>query len=389
MIFSFKEVCMNKTVRIEKDWIIESERLSKEFAKRAMDSDTSGEFVFENYRQLKELKFFSAMIPKELGGGDVSHSEMCEIIRIIGKGCGSTGLALSMHQHLIAASVWKYKKEGANKVMLENVAENELILISTGARDWLESNGEMTKIEGGYLFSGKKFFASQSATGDLVVTSAPYKHPELGEQVLHFGVPIKSEGVTLMNDWNVMGMRSTGSQTIAFDKVFIPDSAISLSRDRGEYHPVWNVVLTVAMPLIMSAYVGIAERAEEIAIEMGIKYARNKAHLPYIIGELYNNLISAQSQWKAMYAKASDWRFSPSAEVTMDILSLKTNVTNACINTVNKAMEAIGGQSYYKKNELERLFRDIHAAQFHPLPKWDQFAFTGTQKLDREIALNN
>ena len=180
-------------------------------------------------------------------------------------------------------------------------------------------------------------------------------------------------------------MRATGSQTIVFDKVFIPDSGIALERTRGEFHPVWSVVLTVAMPLIMSAYVGIAEKAMQIAIEIGRKYYRNQNHLGYIIGKLNNTLLSAQTQWKAMYALTNNFDFQPNEATTIDILSYKTNVADATIQTVNEAMEAIGGQSFYKKNTLERLFRDIQAAQFHPLPKWDQYAFTGERLMNRDV----
>ncbi|MBK8192218.1 MAG: acyl-CoA/acyl-ACP dehydrogenase [Lewinellaceae bacterium] len=63
------------------------------------------------------------------------------------------------------------------------------------------------------------------------------------------------------------------------------------------------------------------------------------------------------------------------------MLSFKTNVAEACIQTVSEAMEAIGGQSFYRKNELERLFRDVQAAPFHPLPKWEQYVFTGERLL--------
>ena len=180
-------------------------------------------------------------------------------------------------------------------------------------------------------------------------------------------------------------MRATGSQTIVFDEVFVPEGAIALEREQGEFHPAWNVVLTVAMPLIMSAYVGIAERAMEVAVNIGKKYARNQKHMPYIIGKLYNTLISAQSQWKAMYALTNNFNFKPDGDITIDILSLKTNVANMTIQTVKEAMEAIGGQSFYKKNELERLFRDIQAAQFHPLPKWEQYAFTGERLLGTNV----
>jgi len=181
-------------------------------------------------------------------------------------------LAFSMHQHIIAAAVWKYKHKNVGEAMLKNVAEHQLVLISTGARDWLGSNGELKKTDGGYLLNGKKHFASQFVGGDIAVTSATFLNSSTNEwQVLHFSVPMNAGGISIADDWNVMGMRATGSQTIHFNDVFIPDSAIALTRVKDEFHMIWHVVLTVALPLIMAAYVCISENAMEIAIEKGKK----------------------------------------------------------------------------------------------------------------------
>lgn len=356
--------------------------LGESFASRAEVNDKEGTFVFENYSELREHKFFSAAIPKELGGGGVTHIQMCDIIKTIAHYCSSTALSFSMHQHLVAAAIWKYRNKNIGKEMLQNVAQNELVLISTGARDWLGSNGEMVKIEGGYLFSGKKHFASQSIGGDVAVTSAPYL--EKSEwKVLHFSVPMSSQGVSVADDWDVLGMRATGSQTIVFENVFVPDSAISLERPRDEFHPVWNVVLTIALPLIMSSYVGIAEKSFEIGLTIGKKYGRNKQQMPYMIGKMNNSLVSAQTQLKAMITLTNNIDFQPSESTTMEVLTLKTNIGEATKQVVAEAMEAIGGQSFYRKNVLERLFRDVQASPFHPLPKWEQYAFTGSRLLKR------
>ena len=239
----------------------------------------------------------------------------------------------------------------------------------------------MEKTHEGFLFSARKHFASQSPIGDIAITSAPFLNDEGQWKVLHFPVSLKQKGVTILDDWQVMGMRGTGSQTISFEKVFIPAASVALQRDRDEFHPAWNMVLTVAMPLIMSAYVGIAERAVEIAISIGRTYQRNQPHLKYIIGQLNNSLISAQVQWKAMVELADDLKFTNDTDLATPILSLKTNVAEACIQTVTLAMEGLGGQSFLNRNEIERLFRDIQAGQFHPLPKWDQYAFCGERIL--------
>ncbi|MEM9326545.1 MAG: acyl-CoA dehydrogenase family protein [Bacteroidota bacterium] len=358
------------------DWVRKTKGLARLFGQTAALNDENGRFVYENYTALKASDYFSLLIPQELGGAGLSYAEVCNAIRIIGNQCGSTALALSMHQHLVAANVWKYKNKGEAVAMLTKVAGNQLVLVSTGARDWLESNGEVRRVEGGYKVSAKKAFASQSAVGDVLVTSAPYQN-ESGEwKVLHFGVPFKSEGVSLLNDWKVLGMRGTGSQTVVLKDVFVPDSAIQLERPRGEFHPVWNVVISVAMPLIMSAYVGIAERAREIALEASKNDKRKQAHIPYLLGKINNSFLAAQVQWEAMYTRTQDLEFKPSKDLSSDILGLKTNVSDACRQTVQYAVELLGGRSFYAKNELERLFRDVQASQFHPLPQWNQYEFT-------------
>ncbi len=146
----------------------------------------------------------------------------------------------------------------------------------------------------------------------MAVTSATYLNPSKEWKVLHFAVSMKTKGISVADDWNAMGMRGTGSQTIMFNNVFISDESIALERPRNEFHPVWNVVLTVALPLIMVAYVGIAEKAMEIALEKRKNYQRNSKHMPYIIGKLKNSLLSVQSQWKAMCTLTNDFYFSPS-----------------------------------------------------------------------------
>lgn len=186
-----------------------------------------------------------------------------------------------------------------------------------------------------------------------------------------------AEGVSVLNDWDVMGMRATGSQTISFDQVFIPEASIALVREKGSFHPVWNVVLAVAMPLIMSAYLGIAERAFEIARESGKKNPRNEDHLQYQLGKLKNTLLAAQAQWRAMQDFTNDFDFFPNDGISAEILAYKTNIADAARETVAGAMEIVGGRSFYRRNQLERLFRDVQASQFHPLPKWEQYAFTG------------
>ena len=97
-----------------------------------------------------------------------------------------------MHQHLVAAAVWKYKHKNEGAETLSKIASRQLVLVSTGAKDWLDSNGSLTKVDGGYLLSTKKHFASQSVTGDVAVTSAVFTDVDGTESVLHFSIPFET-----------------------------------------------------------------------------------------------------------------------------------------------------------------------------------------------------
>lgn len=358
------------------------QEIGPSFLARAVENDMYAAFVSENYRLLKQHRFFSMMVPVEFGGAGLSYEESCSVIRSLARYCASTALALSMHQHLVAANVWKYRNGKGGQEVLMKIGKDQLILVSTGAKDWLDSSGEMEKVRGGYLFSAHKNFASQSVVGDLLVTSGPYLDPELGPQVLHFGIPFQTEGVSLLDDWDTLGMRATGSQTVKLDKVFIPESAIKLRRAQGEYHPVWNIVLGVAMPLIMSVYVGIAEQASEIALN-SIRNAKDRnPYTPYALGEMNNLLETARVMHQDMLRLNANYTFEPKDEVGQKILSRKTVIANACIETVQKAMEICGGRGFKKELGLERLFRDVQAAKYHPLPEKEQWAFSGEYLLD-------
>ena len=350
--------------------------LGPKFAEGAAERDESNRFVAENYLLLKEHKVFSAMIPAVLGGGGATHGEMCGFLRAIGRQCGPTALTLSMHQHLVAAAVFNHAHGKPGQKLLEKVVAGETVLVSTGANDWLASNGSVERAEGGYLVSARKAFSSGSPVGQVMVTSAPWDDGQAGWQVLHFPVPLSAEGVSLAGDWDTMGMRATGSQTVVLDRVFVPEEAIALRRPRSAYHPAYNVILTVALPLIVSAYVGIAEAAAEIATAMAARRTGDPV-APYLLGELANHLTTAQIAADSMIAVANDLAFDPVTGTANAVLMRKTIAASAVLATVEKAMEASGGGGFYRKVGLERLLRDAHGIQFHPLQEKRQQHFTG------------
>lgn len=345
-------------------------------------SDNENTFAIENYRFLQSIKFFSAQVPIELGGGGVSYQEMANIIKTLATIHPSTALSSAMHQHIVSANCFNYLHHKPGKALLEKLVADECILVSTGAGDWLASNGELIKTDGGYYLTATKHFASGCVAGDILVTSAPYHDPELGWQVFHFPLPMKNSGITILDNWYPMGMKGTGSNSVQIEHVFIPETAIALKRPRGDYHAVWCVVLPVALPLIMSAYVGIAESAAKQARSLSANF--KDAVTPYILGEMENELTTAQVLLNNMLANVNEFNFTPNMATLNEVVKRKTIVANACKNTVNKAMEACGGPGYLASFGIECLLRDVMASHFHPMQEKRQHLLTGYMAVGKE-----
>jgi alkylation response protein AidB-like acyl-CoA dehydrogenase len=345
-------------------------------AEHAAAHDCSGEFVAENYPLMREKKLFSAGIPRELGGGGASYAELTEVLRVLAGYCPSTALALSMHTHLVAAAVWRHLHGQPAAPMLTKVAQGELVLVSTGAGDWIDSVGSAQRVEGGFRVSAQKRFASGSPAGNLVMTSAPYDDPEQGPIVMHFALPTNVEGVHIGNDWDTLGMRGSGSHTLTLENVFVPDAAISVKRPRGQWHPSFNVICVAALPLVTGVYLGVAETAARLAREAA-KKKLSDASTPYLIGEMENALLVAQMAWRDAVAMVREYDFPPETELASGALQRKTIIAEHVDRCVSKAVEASGGGAFYRKNPLEQLSRDVQGVHFHPLPEKKQLLFTG------------
>jgi indole-3-acetate monooxygenase len=63
-------------------------------------------------------------------------------------------------------------------------------------------------------------------------------------------------------------MRGTGSHDVVLDDLFVPEAAVALKRKSGEWHPLFQTIATIAFPLIYAAYLGVADSACRIALDL-------------------------------------------------------------------------------------------------------------------------
>lgn len=357
-----------------RDWETSAAELAHRFGQRAAEHDERGAFVAANYMDLRDHGFFSAGIPEALGGGGADFSQLCSIVRIIGQHCASTALAFAMHSHTVAANVFKYRNGDQQAAgALARIAGKNLVLATTGANDWVASSGTAEAVEGGFRVTAHKRFVSGISGADLFASSAVLQG-EKEDEVLHFVVPIGTEGLQIVETWNALGMRGTGSNDVKLDSVFIPDSAVTARRPAGAWHPMWNVVIPCALPLITAAYLGLAETAAGLALQAA---SHRGSELSGAVGEMTNSLSLARILHGDMLNRTGDYAFTPSLEMADAILQSKTLLAGAVKHTVELAAELVGGPGFSRGHPMERIVRDVRAMHYHPLPARRQQEFSG------------
>jgi alkylation response protein AidB-like acyl-CoA dehydrogenase len=361
------------------DFAAIAEALGKDFAARADIAGDRDDFVAENYEALKKSGLVEAGVPAELGGGGASVAELARIVRILAYHCGSTGLAFAMHTQQVAIPAWRWKHQNlaAAEPLLKRIAAEKIIVLTSGGSDWIAGSGKAEKVDGGYKITARKNFASGSPAGSLLMTSAVLE--ENGQSfVLHFGIPMTSPNVRIDPVWRTLGMRGTGSHDVVVEGHVVPDAAVALKRNVGEWHPLFHIVGTIAIPLIYGAYVGVAESARDLAVAMA-KKRRPDHHTTQTVGQMDSELRGAQIAHDYMIGVTQ--RGACNAETINDVMIGRRLVATHAIRAVELAMEAAGGAAYFRDKGIERRFRDIQGARYHPMQPGQQAEYAGSMAL--------
>lgn len=358
------------------DWRATLAELAPRLEATEKRCDQAKEYVADNLVLLREHGFFALAVPSELGGVGLLPTELAEFLRTLGRIASSTALTMAMHTHPVAFAAWRWRHQKApTDTLLKRIAAERLQILTSGGSDWLPGSSTATKVEGGYKVNGRKVFASGAPSADLFMTMAVEQTPE-GPMVMHIAVPLSSPGISIVETWDTMGMRGTASHDVLFQDVFVPDAAVSVRRPSGAWHPIMHLISMVAFPLVFAVYTGVAEAAQSVA--MAVARCKGAASVE-LVGELQTEWTATRIAHDSMVAFANTAQ--PGETTTSEIFTHRSLVARNALRTVELALEVAGGTSYFRHQGLERLFRDIQGARFHPLRPVDQRKFAGRAAL--------
>jgi alkylation response protein AidB-like acyl-CoA dehydrogenase len=193
--------------------------------------------------------------------------------------------------------------------------------------------------------------------------------------IVHGFVQRTAEGVEVLDNWDAQGMRATESHDTVLDGAFVPDEDVLCVVPAGPSEdPRLGAILVWAVTLIANTYVGIAERALELAVASatsktsiaipGGTYSRHP-HVQGQVADMHLTLDAARTlvdqvgvDWAAGVDHGPMWGIK--------VLTAKWHAATAALRVVDLACDVVGGSSFRRGTELERLSRDVRAGRFHP-----------------------
>ena len=350
------------------------------FRERARVADERNEYFHDDLAVLRSIGYLGAAVPERHGGWGLTLSELAAQQRRLARFAPATALATCMHHYWVGIAVeldragiescrWIFERAVEGEVFAAGHAEagnDAPVVMSTATAE---------RVPGGYRFSGHKMFGSNgpvwSFLGVHALDASDPEHPV----IVHGFVERHADGVTVIPDWDTLGMRPSQSYDTVLDGVFVPDERIGAVVPAGSSQDPFVVGMNVwALPLMANVYLGVAERALELAVHSattkrsvaipGGTYARNPM-VQHQIAEMYLELDAARATVDRLIA---DWESGADhgALWPAQIVSCKWRAVEAAKRVVDIALDVTGGGGMVKGSELERLYRDVRCGGFHP-----------------------
>jgi len=347
------------------------ERISEQLAASAHIYDESGEFPHDNFKLLHEHGLLTLTVPKALGGGGASLSQARSVISAIAKGEPSTALILVMQylQHARLQDNLNWPQALRLQVAQDAIRDGALINalrvepdLGTPARGGLPAT-VARRTSAGWRISGRKIYStgSHGLTWFSVWARSTDEDPLIGAWLVHKDTP----GISIIEDWDHLGMRATCSHEVVFDNVLVPlDHAVSVSRWSAPQPELDGDGFLWMSVLLSSVYDGVAQAARDWLV--GWLETRKPSNLGAALSTLPRFQEAVGHIDTLLFANRSLLDAAAGGHTpTSNAAQLKYLVTGNAIRAVELAIEAAGNPGLSRQNPLQRHYRDVLCSRVH------------------------
>lgn len=356
----------------QQKWINKIENHKEALQKHAEENDLYSKFPYENINWLIKEGYTKTVLPKSYGGEGATPEDVIILQETLGKIDGATALSIGWHMGVVgqiySENLWdkeimdEFAEEVLNGAIVNRaVSEADTGSPTRGARP--STNAKLVGDE--YIINGVKTFTtmSQRLTHFLVGAFIPEK-----EALGFFLIPRETEGLTIAENWNMVGMRATESHDLVLDDVKIDKKyLVEVSKGpRGAVPNPWNLH-------IPAVYLGIAQAARDYAVDFANEYSPGSiegviADIPAVEQNIGNMELELTTARHYIYSVIDKYQNPPitNARINEEIGAAKHVVVNHAIKIIDSAMRIVGAKSLEMERPLQRYYRDIRAGLHNP-----------------------
>jgi alkylation response protein AidB-like acyl-CoA dehydrogenase len=349
------------------------------FGPRAARHDRDATFPTENYRDLHAAGLLAICIPQLHGGLGADYRTYALAAAEIARHCGATALTWNMH---VCSTLWagaiaddlemdaatRAEHDRRRAIHFRRIAADGAIY----AQPFSEGNASAVgaipfgtaarPVEGGWLVTGRKIFASLSGHADyygLLATEMSSDGTASRRNTLYLAVPANAPGVRVTGEWDPLGMRGTVSRNLEFTDVFVEHDAALMPR--GVYFQAasrWPHMFLTLTP----TYLGLAQAAYDFTV----RYLRGEvpgapgrhrgsAVKQLVVAEMRIKLEQAKALWFQAIGEA---RVDPTPEQRLRAYAAQFSTMETANDLARLAIRTCGGHSMFRSLPLERIYRD-------------------------------
>ncbi len=344
---------------------------------RAPRAEAARAILPETLRDLNASGLLRILQPKRRGGMEFDYVAYVDFPAEIARGCASTAWNLAnfaVHHWMLAM----YDERAQEEVW----GPDPDALIASGIAF---PQGRGAKVDGGYIISGRWNFSSGVNLADWNMLAATVRE---GECVVDYRMCLlhKSQ-YEVIDDWQVLGMRSTGSMTVTAKDVFVPEHRALCMLDarggdgfpgaRANPNPLYRVPLSALGGYGIGAVaVGNAQAALELACaavkERSTSYTAMKMRdfqaVQLRIGAAGSKIDAARLVLRNECLEAQEIARRNCIADAQTKLRSKRNLAYAvslCTEAVDLLHAMAGANGIYDNFPVQRIFRDAHALAGH------------------------
>jgi alkylation response protein AidB-like acyl-CoA dehydrogenase len=358
-----------------------SEALLDSCAARTAIYDRENRFFSEDFEELRQAGYLLAAVPRDMGGLGLTLAEVAREQRRLAYRSPATALATNMHIYWtgVAADLLR-SGDSSMRWVLEEAAAGEIFAAGHGEAGndlpLLLSTAKAEPVNGGYRVYGHKMFGSLTPVWTRLGFHALDSSDPANPKVVHAFLPRGTDGYTIKETWDVLGMRATRSDDTVLDGAFVPERYVVRVLPAGFAGADLFVVAVFAWALLNfgSIYLGLAERARDLAVA-GVQKktsvalgGRSMKYHPMLQQSFAEMTLEIESMRPHIDRIADDWStgVNHGGEWPAKIVAAKYHCVEGAKKVVDLAMDVSGGAGMFKSSELERLYRDVRCGGFHP-----------------------